>query len=203
MPPKPSSSPPMEKPVTCSRPSPSRRLVLKKPLRMAYTALNAPPALKMGSPRFTRRRAYTTFSMRSRSSWHSTAGMHSSRRLQLEHVTSNFLAAAMVRMAVTAYMAFSCSVLGGGACGDHVPHLLDVTGLVEEIPRREPRGKPAVGVGSEAGQHVEVDLGRDLVHGAQHVQAAALREPHVEQHDVGALGEDVLDRLVGAPGGAD
>src|SRR5574339_706948 len=179
MPSMPRSSPPMKKPVTCSRPSRSSRLVLKKPLRIAYTALNSPPALKTVSPRFTRRRAYTTFSMRSRSSSLRPAGRHSSRRLQLEQVNSNLRGAAIRWMAVTACIRCSSlrSVLGGRARGDDVAHALEVRCLVEETLRAQPRGELPVRLGAEAGQHVEHDVGRRGMHRAQHVQAVALREP--------------------------
>ena len=111
---------------------------------------------------------------------HSPPGRHSSRRLQLAQLTSNFggggLEALGVLMAMTAGMASPFSVMAAARCGEDLAHALEFLALVEEIARAEPLGELAVGVGGEVGQHVEVDLGRLAAHRAQHVEAACPRQ---------------------------
>src|SRR6185503_16835418 len=201
MPSRPISSPPMKNPVTCSRPSPSTTLVLKNPLRIAYTVLNSSPALNSASPRFRRRRAYTMFSTRRRSSTHTAPGRHSSRRLQLAQVISNLALTGLKLglMAMTAGMALPLLRLDG-AFGDQLAHALEFPALVEEAARPEALGELAVRIGGEVGQHVELDLRREAADRAQHIEAAALGQIQVEHHDFGAPLQDLADRGVRARG---
>src|SRR5689334_9324514 len=140
--------------------------------------------------------------MRARSSASSAPGRHSSRRLQLEQFAACLRAAgmrfSMGWMAMTAAATCMCDLLlARGALRNQVAQSVEVGALVEEAARAEAFGVPAVRLGGEVGQHVERDAGLEAVHGAQHVEAAALLELHVEQHDVGPGGEDRGDRLVG------
>src|SRR6185503_21050716 len=103
-------------------------------------------------------------STRSRSSRHTAPGRHSSRRLQLAQVTSNFGVGFIGRklclrlwMAMTVAMTLPSLKLGG-ACGDQVGHAVEFLALVEEASRPEPLGELAIGVGGEVGQNVEIDL---------------------------------------------
>src|SRR4026207_626594 len=153
----PRSSPPMKKPVTCSRPSRSSRLVWKKPLRIAYTALNSSPALNSDSPRLTRRRAYTMFSTRCRSSMHTPPGRHISRRLQLEQVTSNLRGASVLVMEIllsgaTCMMGLRSMRLSRRAFREHVAYALEFPALVEEIGCPQRRGELAVRKRREVGE---------------------------------------------------
>src|SRR5512135_647631 len=205
MPSMPSSSPPMKKPVTCSRPSSSMTLVLKKPLRIAYTEPNSSPALNSASPRRRRRRAYTTFSTRSRSSMHRPCGRQSSLRLQLEQVTSNlrpwacssttladcFVAIARSMDAPLLSVQVACARFERGA------HAVEFGGLVVEAARAEPLGHAPVGLGGEVAEHQDLDVGRALRERAQHVEAAAVGEAQIEHYQVRAFGEDAADRLLG------
>src|SRR5574341_2554674 len=129
------------------------------------------------------------FSTRCRSSRHTAPGRQSSRRLQLEQVISNFRASGWF-MKMTLRVATSASagmwppgsLFSRGALRDDLAHALELLALVEEIARPEPLGELPVRVGGEVGQHVEIDLGRDLAHRAQHVEAAAFAEVEI-QHD--------------------
>src|SRR3954468_14760784 len=117
----------------------------------------------------------------SRSSMQTPPGRQSSRRLQLEQLTSclcgtgwfmnrSFLS---TLSATTTGMA-SPLLLHGGAVRDHVAHSLEVFGLVEKRPRAETLGDLAVGVGGIIGQHHDLELGRLCVQRAKHVEARAL-----------------------------
>src|SRR5688572_10734646 len=89
----------------------------------------------------------------------------------------------------------SLLLFAGGALRDELPRAAQFPGLVEEIARSEPLRELAVGIGGVVGQHVEVDLGRQRAHRAQHVEAAGTAgEAEVEHDDVGTAGEDVADR---------
>jgi hypothetical protein len=84
------------------------------------------------------------------------------------------------------------------ARGEGLAHAFEFRALVEKAARPEPRGEAPVGLGGEAGQDVNLDLRRRGAHGAQHVEAAALGEVQVEDHDVRAIVQDFGDRLCGA-----
>src|SRR4026209_1107572 len=101
----------------------------------------------------------------SRSSAHRPPGRQTSRRLQLEQVTSNLRASGWLMKwtfalglgcrAMTAGMATPSRLLaGGGALRDQVAHALEFGGLVEEIARAELGGKAPVRLGGEVRQHV-------------------------------------------------
>src|SRR5574341_1820324 len=138
------------------------------------------------------------FSTRCGSSRHTAPGRHSSRRLQLEQVTSNLRVSGwFMKMTLrsTATAAADCmrppgSLFSRGALRDDLAHALELPALVEEIARPEPLGELPVRVGGEVGQHVEIDLGRDLAPRAQHVEAAAFAEVEIQHDDVGARNED-------------
>src|SRR5262245_31210810 len=132
-------------------------------------------------------------STRCRSSRHSPLGRQSSRRLQLEQVTSNFF---WLWIGITAGTAFSPLVDARGARRNDLAHAPELAGLVEEAARAEPGGERAVRGCGEVRQQVEIDLGRLPVHGAQHLEAGAARQGQVEHHYVGPGGEDLVDRAL-------
>src|SRR5919198_6617594 len=103
----------------------------------------------------------------SRSSMQMPPGRHSSRKLQLVHVTSCLRAASGWLMnraldlnssATTAGMASPFASCHGGALRDGVAHTLEFSGLVEEGPRAEALGDLPVRVGGVVRQHYHVEL---------------------------------------------
>src|SRR5688572_727141 len=99
------------------------------------------------------------FSTRETSSMHTPPGMHTSRRLQLEQVTSNFCAASVLIMLAflrTATVAMVLSPLVLNLCHD-LEQTLEVVGLVEEAARTQRVGKLPVREGGVAGKHVDLD----------------------------------------------
>src|SRR5688500_11700404 len=121
------------------------------------------------------------FSTRAMSAAHSMPGRQSSRRLQLEQVTSNFACIGILR-----WTAFSAMTAGmawlplmreiGGALGDHIAHAFEIAGFVEEAAGSQPLGLAPVGLRGKVGQHVERDARGLAVHLDEYVEAGPLRQ---------------------------